>query len=88
MIEKGETREDIAKFVLDYVGTTVDAMTEKLLKEYGNLPLVYAGGVMSDVLIRQRIQNKYDAKFAQSQYSCDNAAGIAVYAALKSGRVI
>lgn len=88
MIEKGEAREDIAKFVLDYVGTTVNAMTEKLLKEYGNLPLVYAGGVMSDTLIRRRIQNKYDAKFAQSQYSCDNAAGIAVYAALKSGRVV
>lgn len=88
MIEIGESKEDTAKFVLDYVALTVDAMTEKLLKEYGNLPLVYAGGVMSDSLIRQRIENKYNAKFAQAQYSCDNAAGIAVYAALKSGRVI
>lgn len=88
MIEKGESSEDTAKFVLDYVGVTVDTMTEKLLKEYGDLPLVYAGGVMSDSLIRRKIENKYNAKFAQPQYSCDNAAGIAVYAALKSGLVI
>lgn len=88
MIEKGQQREDIAKFVLDYVRITIDSMAEKLLKEFGDLPLVFAGGVMSDSLIRQSLLSKYKAKFALPQYSCDNAAGIAVYAALKSGMVI
>lgn len=88
MIETGESKEDISKFVLDYVRITIDSMAEILLKEYGNLPLVFAGGVMSDSLIRQRIESKYNAKFALPQFSCDNAAGVAVYAALKSGMVI
>ena len=39
---------------------------------------------MSDKLIRERIISRYnDAAFAEPQYSCDNAAGTAIYAYLK-----
>ncbi len=58
-------------------------MTEYALDKYGDLPLVYAGGVMSNSIIREKIQGKFDAGFAKPEFSCDNAAGIAILTALK-----
>ena len=52
-------------------------MTDSLLCEYGELPLVYAGGVMSNTIIKNSFTEKYKASFAQPVYSSDNAAGIA-----------
>lgn len=83
MFESGAPKEEISKFVLSYIYASIDAMTERIIDEYGNLPLVYAGGVMSNTLIKTRIQEKYDACFAKPEFSCDNAGGIAVYAYLK-----
>ncbi len=83
MHAKGESPEDIARFCLDFIGKTVEKMTEFALDEYGNLPLVYAGGVMSNSIIRKRLESKFDAVFAKPEFSCDNAAGVAVLAALK-----
>ena len=86
MLEKGESKEDISKFVLLSVSAALEKMTEKILNEYGNLPLVFAGGVMSNTLIRKNITSKFEAYFAQPEFSCDNAAGIAIYAYLKDNR--
>lgn len=86
MLEKGESKEDISKFVLLSVSAALEQMTEKILNEYGNLPLVFAGGVMSNNLIRKNITSKFEAYFAQPEFSCDNAAGIAIYAHLKDNR--
>lgn len=84
MLADGENHNDIAKFVISYILSSLDKMTEEILKEYGKLPLVFAGGVMSNSIIKQHISNKYGAYFAEPQFSCDNAAGIAIYAYLKS----
>ncbi len=84
MIESGESREDTAKFVLTYISSTLEKMTELIIKKYGDLPLVYAGGVMSNSFIKSNILNKFDnAYFAKPEFSCDNAAGTAIYAYLK-----
>ena len=84
LFEQGETRENIAKFCLDSVGVAVEEMTAAALEKYGNLPVVFAGGVMSDVLIKERLLARFPkADFAQPQFSCDNAAGVAIYAYLK-----
>lgn len=80
----GNTNEnEIAKFVITYIADTIDKMTEKIIDKYGNLPLVFAGGVMSNTIINERISKKYNAYFAKSELSCDNAVGIAIYAYLK-----
>ena len=73
----GESKEDTAKFLLSYIADAVTAMTNDAFKKYGDLPVVYAGGVMSDKIIRDIITEKYEAYFAEPEYSCDNAAGIA-----------
>ena len=83
MFRKGEGPEDISRFCLDFIGKTVEKMTEYALEKYGNLPVVYAGGVMSNSLIRNRIESRFDAVFAKPEFSCDNAAGTAVLAAMK-----
>jgi N6-L-threonylcarbamoyladenine synthase len=84
MLDKDEKPENIAKFCLDTICVTVAAMTDKAIEKYGRLPLVFAGGVMSDKLIRDRIISLYnDASFAEPQFSCDNASGVAIYGYLK-----
>lgn len=84
MLKSGEKPENIAKFCLDTVGVTIIGMTEKAVEKYGELPLVFAGGVMSDVIIRDRIISRFPgASFAEPQFSCDNAAGVAIYGYLK-----
>ncbi|MBP3696203.1 MAG: peptidase M22 [Clostridia bacterium] len=83
MNKKGDTAEDISRFCLDFIGKTIEKMTEYALEKHGDLPLVYAGGVMSNTIIRKRIESKFNAVFAKPDFSCDNAAGTAVLAALK-----
>ena len=85
MLKNGESPENVAAFCLDFIAGTVIAMTDHVVNKYGVLPLVFAGGVMSDVIIRDRIISRYpSASFAQPQFSCDNAAGVAIYGYLKS----
>ena len=80
----GNTNEnEIAKFVITYIADTIDKMTENIIDKYGNLPLVFAGGVMSNTIINERISKKFNAYFAKPELSCDNAVGIAIYAYLK-----
>lgn len=81
MLENGEKPEDIALFCLKFVEAALCGMTDSTLSEYGKLPLVYAGGVMSNCIIRNTIENKYGGIFAKPEFSSDNAAGIAVLAA-------
>ena len=84
MLSDGESKENVAKFLLSYIADTVVAMTEYALLQTGDIPVVYAGGVMSNTIIRNSISEKIkNSYFAEPQFSCDNAAGIA-YLAHKS----
>ncbi len=81
MLSEGETKEDVAKFLLTYIADTVIAMTEYAKTQYGNIPVVYAGGVMSNSIIQKLVSEKIeDSYFAEPQFSCDNAAGVAFLA--------
>lgn len=83
MFENGESKEDISMYVLTYISNSIDEMTQRIIDNYGNLPIMFVGGVMSNTLIRKQITKKYNAYFAKPDLSCDNACGIAVYAYLK-----
>ena len=78
MIEQGETACDVANYCLQSVCAALDAMTTALLEQYGDLPLLFAGGVMSNTLIRARLTKRFGAVFAPPEYSADNAAGVAL----------
>ena len=83
MLGNGEAKENVARYCLDFICKTLEKMTEYSVREYGNLPLVFAGGVMSNSIIREKIQSRFGASFAKPEFSCDNAAGVAILAALK-----
>lgn len=83
LYDEHESRENISKFVITYICDTVDEMTKRIIDKYGKLPIVFAGGVMSNSIIKERISRKYGAYFAAPEFSCDNAGGIAIYAYLK-----
>lgn len=85
MLENGEKSCDIALYVLRYIEAVIHKMTEYSLEKYGDMPVVYAGGVMSDMLIRESLSRDFDAYFSEPCFSCDNAAGTAIYAAIKDG---
>lgn len=86
MLSDGESDEDVAKFLLTYIADTVFAMTEAAMADLGDLPIVYAGGVMSNSIIRGIIEARFDSYFAEPDFSCDNAAGIAYLTSIKSQR--
>ena len=87
MHNEGAGKEDIAKYAVSYTLSVVDNMTAMILNEYGRLPLVYAGGVMSNSIIRKCMIEKYECSFAKPEFSSDNAVGIAVLAALKEKQI-
>ncbi len=84
MTERGASPEDTARFCLDFIGETIIAMTLAAKEKCGDLPLVFAGGVMSDSIIRRSVRERFTgASFAAPEFSCDNAAGVAIYGWLK-----
>lgn len=82
MLDDGEKPENIALFCIKSVEAALCGMTEAVLAEKGKLPLLYAGGVMSNKIIRNTIEKKYGGIFAKPEFSSDNAAGIAVLSAI------
>ena len=83
MYRDGESREKIAAFVFDFICRTLTLMTEQILQKYGDMPILYAGGVMSNKLMRNSLCSKFDALFAEPEFSADNAAGVALITRLK-----
>jgi N6-L-threonylcarbamoyladenine synthase len=84
MLKNNEPPCDIARFCIEYIKLTLDKMTAAALKELGALPLIFAGGVMSNTIINEYMTNKYGALFAKPGFSSDNAAGVAALAKIKS----
>lgn len=74
----------IAAFVFDYIGASLLGMTDAYLASYGEMPILYAGGVMSSTLLQRRLGGHHDALFAPPVLSADNAVGIATLTAYRA----
>ena len=77
LIKEGRSREYVAAFCIEYIRVTLAAMTDAVFETHGVMPVVYAGGVMSNKMIKNSFEEKYNAVFAEPVFSSDNAAGIA-----------
>ena len=75
--ENGASKEETAALCLEYVEKTIEEMCLSLLKKFGDIPVVFAGGVMSDAIIKEKLSKKINAYFALPEFSADNAAGTA-----------
>lgn len=67
-----------AAFVFDFICKTLIAMGEEVENRYGRTPVLFAGGVMSNRLMRQALSKRFDAYFSEPEFSADNAAGVAL----------
>lgn len=82
-LKEGKSPAYIARFTLEFISAAITGINRKIREEYGDLPFVYAGGVMSDSIIRDELTALHDCVFALPEFSCDNAAGTAVLASIK-----
>ena len=69
----------VAAFVLEFIAQTLTAMATYARRENRELPLLFAGGVMSNRLIAQTLCTALGGcYFAEPAFSADNAAGVAL----------
>lgn len=83
LLDEGKSPAYVARFTIEFISRAIEKMSEKIRETHGDLPFVYAGGVMSDSIIRDQLTARSDCMFALPEFSCDNAAGIAVLASVK-----
>ena len=68
-----------AAYVLRFLSQTLIALAEQLREAQGGIPILFAGGVMSNKLIAADIRARLDkVYFAAPAFSADNAAGVAL----------
>ena len=72
-------RVETAAYCLRCICHTVITASRHALDRFPGLPLVFSGGVASNTMLRDSLA-ELDPIFAPSQYSTDNAMGIAVLA--------
>lgn len=80
MFNNHENLCDIALYCIKYIESALSETCSSLLNQYGSLPVVFSGGVMSNSIIRKDFEKKFGAYFAEPAYSSDNACGIAYLA--------
>ncbi len=76
----GEEKSDIARFVFESIAASLEKCALTLRETYKNAPLLFAGGVMGNTIIRQRLSSLEDVYFASGELSSDNACGTALLA--------
>lgn len=82
----GEKGEDIAMFLFKSIAKALAKTSVHLRNTYGDIPILYAGGVMSNSFIRKELSALSDVYFASPELSCDNACGTALLAYKKHNR--
>ena len=75
--ESGDKAKTSA-YVLEFVAQTFFRIAKDARTKHGDLPIVFAGGVMSNMRIRNLLMTLGDVYFAEPTLSTDNAVGIAM----------
>ena len=79
LLEKSGDRALSAAYTLDFIALTLGTMAENFRAEHGPLPLLFAGGVMSNRRITAALAARLpEVFFAPPAYSADNAVGVAL----------
>lgn len=78
LAQQGSAPEDICWYVLSSIIFAVEEATKQALLQYPGLPVLCAGGVASNALLRQMMQKTCSAIFAPPRFSTDNAMGTAI----------
>ena len=65
-------------FCFDFIADTLYKLTENLREQYPDIPVIFAGGVMSNKRIATRLGSLGNVYFSAPEFSADNAAGVAL----------
>ena len=66
-----------AAFVFDYISRVLILMCEEYENRFGKTEFVFAGGVMSNSIIKKNLSQRFKCYFAEPALSADNAVGVA-----------
>lgn len=80
IFEESSDTDLTSAFVLEYIGEAIFALSTEYTSLYGNTHFVYAGGVMSNSIIKKKLSDRFECSFAEPAMSADNAVGIAYLA--------
>ncbi len=78
LYEHRQPKNEIAMFCIQSVLAAITSICESLIDRYPERQLLFAGGVMSNTIIRCAIEQRFGGIFAPKDFSADNAAGIAL----------
>ncbi len=79
LIQKNNCKEDISLYALTFIEQTLDRLSGNLREKF-DLPILYAGGVMSNKMLRQTLSKRENTFFAEPIFSSDNASGVSLLA--------
>lgn len=77
LYEETKDKALCSAFVFNCVSSAIIAISEEYEKRYGKCDFVYAGGVMSNSIIKSALRTRFSSYFAEPSMSADNAVGIA-----------
>ena len=78
LFEETGDRARVSAYCFDFVADTLEALTKNLRTAYPDIPIIYAGGVMSNKRIGARLATIENTYFSSPEFSSDNAAGVAL----------
>ncbi|MBE6634375.1 MAG: peptidase M22 [Ruminococcaceae bacterium] len=76
--QKTGDRSLVSAFSLEFCARTLQKLTEHIDSVAAGIPVVYAGGVMSNRYLQSVLSKRPNTYFAEPSFSADNAAGIAL----------
>ena len=78
MIKSGASAESVCLYTFTFIAKTLSKLAENARVAHGDLPIVWAGGVMSNSIIKNHLSKLGNVYFTEPQYSADNAVGVAL----------
>lgn len=88
LIEKSTPPEEVASFLFEYLSRVLLRLTENLRECCGDLPILFAGGVMANTRIRENLSKQKNVFFASPALSSDNACGVGLLARERYERIL
>ncbi len=79
LYDETQNKKLTAAFTVNAVGEALEKLSEELKLSYPEIETVYAGGVMSCSILKERLK-KFSSNFAAPEFSSDNAAGTSLLA--------
>ena len=76
--EETGDRACVSAYVQRFCAKTLEGLTAALDLKYPGIPIVYAGGVMSNRYLQSVLAKRAETYFAAPEFSADNAAGVAL----------